>query len=173
MTTLTDQLAAALRAFRDASAWIEDDEDIDAAKSAADEALAAYDAQRAQQAAAPAAIDVLAVLDNIVSAARARADANPGNSHLHAAWQDAEQLREAVAELIEREKVMREALEEIARRPNHSMLEECAYVGAPTKKWMGARKHYSAGHTDSTREARAIATAALARAARARCGGAA
>lgn len=112
-------------------------------------------------------VDVLAVLRRDAQyAVRFRNAMAERGFDLHAVGKENRESDEcvaAVAELIEREKAMCAALEEIARRPNHSLLEECAYVGAPTKKWMGERKHYSAGHTDSTREARDIATAALAR----------
>lgn len=46
-------------------------------------------------------IDVRAVLDNAVSDARQAAEAAPGDSHLHAKWQDAEQLRFAVNSLLD------------------------------------------------------------------------
>src|SRR5690625_1548921 len=46
-------------------------------------------------------IDVRAVLDNIVNDADQAAEAEPGNPHLHARWQDAEQLRCAVNRLLD------------------------------------------------------------------------
>lgn len=50
---------------------------------------------------APGSIDIRAVLNDLAGDTRHAADAAPGNPHLHARWQDVEQMRAAVNELLD------------------------------------------------------------------------